>query len=54
MSFNRKIKLNTEIPTASMPDIIFMLLILRILFEPTKVDFTSFTQLNSFYLMLLK
>jgi biopolymer transport protein ExbD len=27
MQFNRKIKLETEIPTASMPDIIFMLLI---------------------------
>ena len=27
MRFNRKIKLETEIPTASMPDIIFMLLI---------------------------
>ena len=27
MQFNRKIKLKTEIPTASMPDIIFMLLI---------------------------
>jgi len=27
MSFNRKTKLDTEIPTASMPDIIFMLLI---------------------------
>ena len=27
MQFNRKTKLDTEIPTASMPDIIFMLLI---------------------------
>ncbi len=27
MSFNRKTQLDTEIPTASMPDIIFMLLI---------------------------
>ena len=27
MKFNKKIKLDTEIPTASMPDIIFMLLI---------------------------
>jgi biopolymer transport protein ExbD len=27
MQFNRKIKLETDIPTASMPDIIFMLLI---------------------------
>ena len=27
MQFNRKTKLNSEIPTASMPDIIFMLLI---------------------------
>ena len=27
MQFNRKIKLNSDIPTASMPDIIFMLLI---------------------------
>ena len=27
MKFNRKTKLDTEIPTASMPDIIFMLLI---------------------------